>query len=102
MLLLYVLAVVFCNIVFTGLTVELLFNWFVVPFGVHPITFVWALGLGSFITAITTRQAFTFDVRDKIYSKLDIDRPSKKDAFIESLTYRWVILAFGYVVHFFM
>jgi hypothetical protein len=102
MLFLYVIATIFCNLFLTGITVELLFNWFVVPLGVHEITFVWALGLGCLVTAITTRQAFTFDVRDQIYSKLNIERPSKRETFISSILYNVVILGFGFVIHFFM
>ena len=101
MLFLFIIISIICNVILSGLTAELLWNWFVAPLGIQTITFVWALGIGCFITAIMSRPTFTFEVRDNIYKKLEIECPTKLQAFFHSIVYKIITLGFGYVVHLF-
>lgn len=43
------ISVWFVSVLYSGLVLKLLWSWFVVPFGVMPITIAWAIGLSCII-----------------------------------------------------
>jgi hypothetical protein len=46
------LALTIGSVLYSGLTLMVLWAWFVVPFGVMPVTLPWAIGLCVIITAV--------------------------------------------------
>lgn len=74
------------------LTFKIMFNWFIVPFGVQEINFLWSLGLLAFM--------FLFSKKKK--EELTQDDERMMYFFIYGNTKALMVLAIGAVAKFFM
>ena len=87
---------VIASIILNGLTVMLLWKWFIVPLGIVPISFVMALGISGFVRFLTH---YPYQVKSE--KKKDFE-----DTMIsligESIIYPAFVLLFGYILSLFL
>lgn len=78
-----------------GFVVRLLWGWFVVPFGVSPISLAWAIGLSVTIGALAPAPTQRTTCMLKKYSTAD----KIADAFGIMFLRPGMLLLVGYIVH---
>ena len=91
MFLLMVIGFIICFLI-RGIVLVTLWKWFIVPFGIMPITFWHGLGIAGIIGYLTYHQTPKKEDKDVDFSR----------AILISITFSIITLFFGWIFHSFM